>query len=30
MPDEQFQKLMKKKISTHLKFIFKSILTHEA
>jgi hypothetical protein len=30
MPDEQFQKLMKKKISTHLKFIFKAILTHEA
>ncbi len=29
MPDEQFQKLMKKKISTHLKFIFKAILTHE-
>ena len=30
MSDEQFQKLMKKKISTHLKFIFKAILTHEA
>jgi len=30
MPEEQFQKLMKKKISTHLKFIFKAILTHEA
>jgi AcrR family transcriptional regulator len=30
MPDEQFQKLMKKKISAHLKFIFKAILTHEA
>lgn len=29
MPDEQFQKLMKKKLSTHLKFIFKAILTHE-
>ena len=30
MPDEQFQKLIKKKLSTHLKFIFKAILTHEA
>lgn len=30
MPDEQYQKLMKKKISSHLKFIFKAILTHEA
>lgn len=30
MPDEQFQKLMKKKLSTHLKFIFKAILTNEA
>ena len=30
MPEEQFQKLMKKKMSTHLKFIFKAILTHEA
>jgi len=30
MPEDQFQKLMKKKISTHLKFIFKAILTHEA
>lgn len=29
MPDEQFQKLIKKKLSTHLKFIFKTILTHE-
>jgi AcrR family transcriptional regulator len=30
MPDEQFQKLMKKKLSVHLKFIFKATLTHEA
>ncbi len=30
MPDEQFQKLVKKKLSAHFKFIFKSILTHEA
>jgi hypothetical protein len=30
MPDEQFQKLIKKKLSAHLKFIFKAILTHEA
>jgi AcrR family transcriptional regulator len=30
MPNEQFQKLVKKKLSTHLKFIFKAILTHEA
>ena len=30
MPDEQFQKLMKKKLSAHFKFIFKAILTHEA
>jgi AcrR family transcriptional regulator len=30
MPDEQFQKLIKKKLSVHLKFIFKAILTHEA
>ena len=29
MPDEQFQKLIKKKLSTHLKYIFKAILTHE-
>ncbi|UEG50934.1 TetR family transcriptional regulator [Ferruginibacter lapsinanis] len=30
MPDEQFQKLIKKKLSTQLKFIFKATLTHEA
>jgi AcrR family transcriptional regulator len=30
MPNEQFQKLIKKKLSTHLKFIFKATLTHEA
>ncbi|MFN8242545.1 MAG: TetR family transcriptional regulator [Ferruginibacter sp.] len=30
MPDEQFEKLIRKKLSTHLKFIFKAILTHEA
>ena len=30
MPEEQFQKLIKKKLSAHLKFIFKAILTHEA
>lgn len=30
MPEEQFQKLIKKKLSTHLKFIFKAILTNEA
>ncbi len=29
MPDEQFQKLIRKKLSTHFKFIFKAILTHE-
>ncbi len=29
MPDEQFQKLMKKKLSTHLKFLFKATLTNE-
>ena len=29
MPDEQFQKLLKKKLSTHLKFLFKATLTHE-
>ena len=29
MPDEQFQKLIKKKLSTHLKFLFKATLTHE-
>ena len=29
MPDEQFQKLMKKKIGTHLKFLFKATLTNE-
>lgn len=30
MPDEQFQQLLHKKLSTHLKFLFKAILTHEA
>ena len=30
MTDEQFQKFIKKKLSTHLKSIFKAILTHEA
>jgi len=30
MPDEQFQKLIKKKLSVHLKFILKALLTHEA
>ncbi len=29
MPDEQFQKLIRKKLSVHLKFIFKAVLTHE-
>lgn len=29
MPEEQFQKLIRKKLSSHLKFIFKAILTHE-
>lgn len=29
MPDEQFQKHLKKKLSAHLKIIFKAILTHE-
>ena len=29
MPEDQFEKLMKKKLSTHLKTIFKAILTHE-
>jgi AcrR family transcriptional regulator len=30
MPDEQFQKLIKKKLSAHLKFLFKATLTYEA
>jgi len=30
MPDDQFQKLIRKKLSTHIKFLFKAILTHEA
>ena len=30
MPEEQFQKMMKKKLNAHLKFIFKAILTNEA
>jgi len=30
MPDEEFKKLLKKKLSHHLKFLFKAILTHEA
>lgn len=30
MTDEQFQKHIRKKISTHMKFLFKAILTHEA
>jgi hypothetical protein len=30
MPDDQFQKLIRKKLSVHIKFIFKAILTHEA
>jgi hypothetical protein len=30
MPDEQFQKLIRKKLSAHIKFLFKAILTHEA
>lgn len=30
MPDDQFQKLIRKKLSAHIKFIFKAILTHEA
>jgi AcrR family transcriptional regulator len=30
MPDEQFKKLLKKKLSTQLKFIFKATLTNEA
>ena len=29
MPDEQFQKLIKKKLSNHFKFLFKALLTHE-
>jgi hypothetical protein len=29
MAEEQFQKLIKKKLSAHLKFLFKAILTHE-
>mgnify|MGYP003502837527 FL=1 len=29
MPEEQFQKLMKKKLNAHFKFIFKAILTNE-
>ena len=30
MPEDQFQKLIRKKLSLHIKFIFKAILTHEA
>jgi len=30
MPDDQFQKLIRKKLSAHIKFLFKAILTHEA
>ncbi|XZF14802.1 TetR family transcriptional regulator [Chitinophagaceae bacterium MMS25-I14] len=30
MPDEDFQKLIKKKLSHHLKTLFKAILTYEA
>jgi hypothetical protein len=30
MPDEQFQKLLRKKLSMHIKFLFKAILTYEA
>lgn len=30
MPDEEFQELMRTKLSLHLKKIFKAILTHEA
>jgi AcrR family transcriptional regulator len=30
LTDEQFQKHIRKKISTHMKFLFKAILTHEA
>jgi len=29
MPEEQFQKMMKKKLNAHFKFIFKAILTNE-
>jgi AcrR family transcriptional regulator len=29
LPDEEFQKQIKKKLSNHLKFLFKAILTHE-
>jgi AcrR family transcriptional regulator len=29
MPDEQFQKLIKKKLAAHLKFLFKATLTHD-
>lgn len=29
MPEEQFQKMMKKKLNAHFKFIFKAILTYE-
>lgn len=30
LSDEEFKKLIKKKLSNHLKFLFKAILTHEA
>jgi len=30
MPDDQFQKLLRKKLSVHIKFLFKALLTHEA
>lgn len=30
LTDEQFQEHIRKKISTHMKFLFKAILTHEA
>lgn len=30
MPEDEFQKLLRKKLTIHLKTLFKSILTHEA
>ncbi|MGC4100603.1 TetR family transcriptional regulator [Ferruginibacter sp.] len=30
LTDEQFEKLIRKKLSAHIKFLFKAILTHEA
>jgi len=30
LSDEEFEKILKKKLSVHIKIIFKAILTHES